>query len=99
MSEPEAPAPRSAADRQELIYIGFRDDGRADVERHPENKRRGDVERIVESIRVNGWFGEVGIQRSSGYLIRGNHRTDAAEEARRRIARARSGEWPATTDA
>lgn len=48
--------------------------------RHPDNPRLGDVDAIKESIRRNGWWGTVVTQKSSGYLIVGNHRTDAARE-------------------
>lgn len=47
---------------------------------HPDNPRLGDVDAIKESIRVNGWHGSVVMQQSSGYLIAGNHRTEAALE-------------------
>jgi hypothetical protein len=46
---------------------------------HPENARRGNVEAIRESIRVNGFYGAVIAQKSTGYLIVGNHRFMAAE--------------------
>jgi hypothetical protein len=67
----------------------------SDVRFHPRNRRRGDVPKIVDSIRLNGWFGTAGRQRSSGLFIWGNHRTMAAQEAAELIARARSGAWEA----
>jgi hypothetical protein len=51
--------------------------------RHPENPRLGDVEAIKESIRANGWHGTVVIQASTGFIVAGNHRTDAALELAR----------------
>lgn len=45
---------------------------------HPENPRRGDVELIRASIRENGWFGAVVAQQSTGYVLAGNHRLQAA---------------------
>lgn len=48
--------------------------------RHPDNPRLGDVDSIKESIRVNGWWGVVVTQKSTGYILVGNHRTDAARE-------------------
>ena len=50
------------------------------LKRHPDNARLGDIEAIKESIRVNGWHGAVVVQESTGYILAGNHRTDAALE-------------------
>ena len=44
------------------------------LEPHPMNPRRGDVDLIRESIRRNGWHGSIVAQRSSGYILAGNHR-------------------------
>ena len=51
----------------ELVPIGS-------LKRHPKNARRGDVETISESIRKNGFYGAFVVQRSSGYILAGNHR-------------------------
>lgn len=45
---------------------------------HPENPRRGDVDAIVESIKANGWYGTIVAQRSTGHVLAGNHRLEAA---------------------
>ena len=45
---------------------------------HPDNPRRGDVATIEQSIRQNGWYGTVVAQASTGYVLIGNHRTQAA---------------------
>jgi len=58
--------------------------------RHPDNPRLGDVDAIKESIRVNGWHGVVVTQKSTGYVLVGNHRTDAAEE----LAHGNFYPWP-----
>jgi hypothetical protein len=50
----------------------------ADLIRHPLNPREGDVGAIAESIQMNGWFGTVVAQRSTGYVLAGNHRLEAA---------------------
>lgn len=47
---------------------------------HPANARRGNVERIVESIRANGFYNPLIVQRSTGYILAGNHRYKAALE-------------------
>lgn len=50
----------------------------AAVHLHPRNPRRGDVAAIGESIEANGWFGAILAQKSSGYILAGNHRYRAA---------------------
>ncbi len=45
---------------------------------HPANARVGNVDGIAESIRVNGFFGTIVAQRSTGYILAGNHRFRAA---------------------
>lgn len=51
------------------------------VRPHPANPRQGDVGAIYESIEANGFFGAVLAQRSTGYILAGNHRYKAAMEA------------------
>lgn len=50
------------------------------VQPHPYNPRNGDVEAIVESISVNGFIAPIVAQRSTGYIIAGNHRYFALKE-------------------
>lgn len=45
---------------------------------HPKNPRRGDMDAIKDSIDANGWYGAVVAQRSTGYILAGNHRYRAA---------------------
>lgn len=45
---------------------------------HPRNPNQGDVGAIYESIQQNGFFGAVGVQRSTGFILWGNHRYEAA---------------------
>jgi ParB-like chromosome segregation protein Spo0J len=47
--------------------------------RHPLNPREGDVGAIAASIQRNGWFGTVVVQRSTNYVLAGNHRLEAAK--------------------
>lgn len=47
---------------------------------HPKNPRKGDVSQIVESIKVNGFYGAVIAQKSTGHVLAGNHRIQAAKE-------------------
>lgn len=48
---------------------------------HPKNPRQGDVGGIYESISENGFYGTLVVQRSTGYVLVGNHRLIAAREA------------------
>ena len=50
----------------------------ADLALHPQNPRQGDVGAISESIEYNGFYGAVIVQKSTGYVIAGNHRVKAA---------------------
>lgn len=44
------------------------------LKEHPQNPRRGVEDAIDESIEVNGWYGAVIAQKSTGYILAGNHR-------------------------
>ena len=48
------------------------------VRPHPRNPRSGNLATIRESIDVNGWYGAVIVQESTGYILAGNHRYRAA---------------------
>jgi DNA modification methylase len=58
----------------ELVPVG-------ELKLHPRNPRRGDVGLIQESILANGFYGVVVAQKSTGYVLAGNHRLKAAIEA------------------
>lgn len=51
-----------------------------DLHEHPRNARRGDVEAIKASIRANGFYGFLVVQRSTGFVLAGNHRLRALRE-------------------
>jgi ParB-like chromosome segregation protein Spo0J len=53
----------------------------AAVHPHPRNPRRGDLDVITESITTNGFFGACIAQRSTGAILVGNHRWQAAQQA------------------
>ena len=46
---------------------------------HPNNPRQGDIGAIVESIEKNGWYGTLVAQKSTGRVLAGNHRLQAAQ--------------------
>jgi hypothetical protein len=43
------------------------------VQQHPDNANNGDVDAIAESIEVNGLYSPIWVQRSTGYIVKGNH--------------------------
>ncbi len=62
-------------------YEVVRIDGDHDpLREHPQNPNKGDVDTIDESIEVNGWYGAVTAQKSTGYIIAGNHRYRTAKK-------------------
>lgn len=50
----------------------------SELELHPDNARRGNLDRLTESIRVNGFYGAIVAQKSTRHIIVGNHRYQAA---------------------
>lgn len=50
------------------------------IQPHPVNPRNGDVDAIVESISVNGFIAPIIAQKSTGYIVAGNHRYFALKE-------------------
>lgn len=45
---------------------------------HPKNPKKGDVEEIGKSIEANDFYGAILVQKSSGYILAGNHRWKGA---------------------
>jgi len=54
------------------------------LKEHPQNPRKGNVEAIGESIETVGWYGAVVAQKSTSYILAGNHRH---REAKKRKAK------------
>lgn len=48
------------------------------ISEHPRNPNRNELSRIVESIEEDGFYGTVLVQKSTGYILAGNHRYRAA---------------------
>ena len=48
------------------------------VRLHPDNPNQGDVGAVAESIEANGFYGALLVQRSTGYVLAGNSRVQAA---------------------
>jgi hypothetical protein len=51
----------------------------ADLRHYPGNARRGDVTAIRESLRANGQYRPLLVQRSTGFVLTGNHTMDGME--------------------
>lgn len=49
-----------------------------DIEEHPQNPNRNELHPIVDSIEKVGFYGAITVQKSTGYIIAGNHRYRAA---------------------
>jgi DNA modification methylase len=64
-----------------VVIAGEREMVRLDsIQPHPRNPRQGDVKAIVESIKANGFYCPLVVQRSTRYILAGNHRWLAARE-------------------
>jgi ParB-like chromosome segregation protein Spo0J len=50
------------------------------VQQHPENYNNGDTDAIIESILVNGMYRPIQVQKSTNYVIMGNHTWAACKE-------------------
>jgi len=49
------------------------------LHQHPANYNSGDVDKIAESIEVNGVYRPLYVQKSTGYIIAGNHTWEACK--------------------
>lgn len=47
------------------------------IQQHPQNYNNGDLDAIIESITVNGFMSPLIVQKSTGYILAGNHRWQA----------------------
>ena len=52
----------------------------ASLKHHPKNVRQSDLGAIYESIRANGFYGACVVQKSTNYILVGNHRVAASRE-------------------
>lgn len=49
------------------------------ITQHPENYNNGDVEGIAQSILLDGMYGPIKVQHSTGHIIAGNHTWEACK--------------------
>lgn len=61
--------------REELSHLAVDID---EIQNHPRNVRQGDVGAISESLRDNGQYRPIVVQRSTGFVLAGNHTLKAA---------------------
>jgi ParB-like chromosome segregation protein Spo0J len=52
------------------------------IKPHPQNPRQGDIGAIHQSIQTNGFYGTIIAQKSTGYILAGNHRWQAARQTK-----------------
>jgi ParB-like chromosome segregation protein Spo0J len=50
----------------------------SDLKLHPKNPKKGNVDAIGESIDHNRFYGAIYVQKSTGFMLAGNHRWQAA---------------------
>lgn len=62
--------------REELSHLAVPID---EISNHPRNVRQGDVGAIAESLKENGQYRPIVVQRSTGYVLAGNHTLKAAK--------------------
>lgn len=65
--------PKTLADTAELVAVDT-------LTVHPDNPRRGNIDRIAESVRRNGFYGALIVQTSTRRIVAGNHRYLAARK-------------------
>lgn len=65
----------------DVLDQSFKSVALSTVAPHPDNPRRGDIDAIEHSIEVNGFYGALVVQESTGYILVGNHRYAAAKKA------------------
>lgn len=74
------PKPKEANDVDVFLNRTVEMVSTSDLTPHPDNPRRGDINTIAESIKVNGFYGALVAQRSTGRILVGNHRYLAAQK-------------------
>lgn len=47
------------------------------VRQHPDNPNNGDIEALTDSIQVNGFYTAIVADKTTGYILAGNHRYQA----------------------
>jgi ParB-like chromosome segregation protein Spo0J len=72
---------KAVAEKQPVINESYELVATDRLQPHPRNVNRGDLVAIGGSIAENGFYGAVVAQKSTGHILAGNHRYDAAKAA------------------
>lgn len=72
MSEEDKIQRRSLLERLEIVSVD-------DIQLYPDNPRVGDIPAIAESLKHNLQFQAIIVQRSTGFILAGNHTYEAAK--------------------
>lgn len=73
--------PRLPKGTKKVVNEGYEEIPVDSLQPHPKNPRKGNVEIIKGSIAANGFYGAVVVQRSTYFILAGNHRYMAAKAA------------------
>lgn len=65
---------------QKTLMGGMRQVPVDDLSYYPGNARRGDIETVAESLSYHGQFKPIVVQKSTGYVLAGNHTLQAARD-------------------
>ena len=68
---------KAASDRPDVSVAWVEID---QITNHPDNPRDGDVGAIITSISQNGWYGVLIAQKSTNFVLVGNHRLMAVRQ-------------------
>lgn len=77
----ESPGRVSSMPGMEIVTQKLRSMKINELTPHPTNPNQGDVGAIHTSIEANGFYGAIVVQKSTGYVLSGNHRLIAAQQA------------------
>ena len=69
------PVPEAKIANQEYMLADPRE-----LKQHPKNPKKGNVAAIGESIEANRFYGAILVQKSTGFILAGNHRCKSALE-------------------
>lgn len=78
---PAAPAAPAAPNAFRVVDQELVNERTDRIQEHPANPREGDIGAVFQSIKSNGFYGACIVQRSTGFILAGNHRYKAAVEA------------------
>lgn len=72
-SVPNADPPKAKIANQEYVLMAI-----DKIRKHPKNPKKGNVGAIGDSVERNDFYGAAVVQKSTGFIVAGNHRYEAA---------------------